>query len=89
MLNYLLFAIIVVLLGGFGWYVREQEQVKTKLINAILAKDSQEYVSRTLADNTTIKPEINGDQKSDLIPMDRLTEEEFDNHIAAQAEEVQ
>lgn len=75
--------IILALLGGFGWYIREQHKQHTKLINAILAKDSQEYVNRTLAENTTIKPEVNGPQDPDLIPMDQLSEEGFDNHIQA------
>lgn len=73
--------IILALLGGFGWYVREQERAKSKLINALLAKDSQEYVNRTLADNTKIEPEVTRDP--DLIPMDQLNEEDFDKHIQA------
>ncbi len=90
MIEILLFAIIVVLLGGFGWYVREQEQVKTKLINAILAKDSQEYVNRTLADNTEIvKPDIQPRIPSDLIPETQLSDEDFDKHIQDSLNEVE
>ena len=74
--------IILALLGGFGWYIREQNRERLKLINAILAKDSQEYVNRTLAENTKITPEINkGDP--DLIAMDQLDDEAFDKHIQA------
>jgi hypothetical protein len=80
----IIFAIIIIaLLVGFGWYIREQERKISKLINALLAKDSQEYVNRTLAENTQIKPEVNGPQDPDLIPMDQLSEEGFDSHIQA------
>lgn len=76
--------IILALLGGFSWYVYKQEQKEAKLINAILSKDSQEYVSRTLAENTKIKPEINGaEEEPDLMSMDQLTDEGFDSHIQA------
>jgi hypothetical protein len=71
----------IILLGGFGWYVREQSRERAKLINAILAKDSHDYVQRTLAENTKITPEINGKQDPDLVPMDQLSDELFDKHI--------
>ncbi len=83
MTDIILTAIIIVLLGGFGWYIREQEKVKTKLINAILAKDSNEYINRTLAENTKIEPEINAPQNPELIPFDQANEEQFDAHIQA------
>ena len=87
MTELILTAIIVTLLGGFGWYVREQNRERSKLINAILAKDSQEYVSRTLADSTEIvKPEVN--PPSDLIPETQLSDEDFDKHIQSQLEEI-
>ncbi len=90
MIDLILFAIILVLLGGFGWYVREQEKVKTKLINAILAKDSTEYVNRTLADATdVVKPDMTPNFSSDLVPETQLSDEDFDAHIAQQLEEVQ
>ena len=83
MTDLILGAIIIVLLGGFGWYVREQEKTKSKLINALLAKDSQEYVSRQLADQTEIvKPEIQ--TPSEIVSTDQLNDEEFDKHIQEQ-----
>ncbi len=83
MTELILAGIIVVLLGGFGWFVREQNRERSKLINAILAKDSQEYVNRTLADSTQVlKPEVNPTDP-DLLPMDQLSEEDFDKHIQA------
>ena len=72
----ILFAIILVLLGGFGWYVREQERFKSKLINAILAKDSNEFRDLELTDK--VKP-IKAPEKiePDFIPESELSNEEF------------
>lgn len=79
----IIFAIIILcLLVGFGWYVREQSKERSRLINAILAKNSQEYVNRTLAEQTKITPEINKTDP-DLVPMDQLSDEAFDKHIQA------
>lgn len=73
--------IILILVSAFCWYIRESNEERVKLINAILAKNTQEYVTRTLADATKeIKPEVNP-QDPDLIPMDQLDEEAFDAHI--------
>lgn len=74
--------IIIVILGGFGWYVREEKKETSKLINAILAKDSTDYVSRTLADGTEIKPDIN--PPTDLIPESQLSQDEFEQGIEDQ-----
>lgn len=73
--------IIFALLGAFSWYVRESNRDKTKLINGILAKNSQEYVERTLAENTEIKPEIGNNVPSEFVDMSTLDEEGFDKHI--------
>lgn len=86
MIDLILFVIILILLGGFGWYAREQERVKTKLINAILAKDSTEYVNRTLADKTElIVPQV-ADKDPDLIAMDQINDEQFDAMIQSTLE---
>ena len=72
----ILFGIILVLLGGFGWYVREQERFKSKLINAILAKDGNEFRDLELTDKVKpIKPPIQ--TPPDFVPESELTDEEF------------
>ena len=76
--------IILALIGVFMWYIKKQEATVSKLINAVLSKSGDEYVNRTLADNTQIKPEINGHHNPDLVAMDQLSDEQFDAHIAAQ-----
>lgn len=76
--------VIAALLGVFGWYVREQGRERSKLINAILAKDSTEYVNRTLAEKTeALRPQVNT-SNPDLIPMDQVNDEQFDAMIAKQ-----
>lgn len=71
--------IIIVLLGAIGWIIRENSIERSKLINAILAKNSQEYVTRTLAENTKIEPEIN--PPSDLTPESQLSQEDWEKSI--------
>lgn len=87
-MNELIFGTIILsLLVGFGWYVREQSRERSRLINAILAKDSQDYVNRTLAENTKIEPIVNkGDP--DLIPTDELSDDQFMEHIKAMNNKV-
>lgn len=80
MTELILGGIIISLLVGFGWYVRESHREHSKLVNALLAKNSQEYVERTLADHTEIKPEIQ--TNPDLMRVEDMSDEEFDNHIA-------
>lgn len=73
--------IILILVSAFCWYIRESNTERVKLINHILSKNTQEYVTRTLADATEkIKPEVNP-ADPDLIPFDQLDEEAFDKHI--------
>lgn len=73
--------IILFLITAFCWYIREQNAERVKLINHILSKTTQDYVTRTLADATEkIKPEVNPID-SDLVPFDQLNEEDFDKHI--------
>lgn len=72
--------IIFAILLAFGWYVRESNREKSKLINGILAKSSQDMVNMTLADQTEIKPEVNK-LDPDLVSMDQLDDEGFDQHI--------
>ena len=82
MIDILLFGMNVALLATFGWYVHESNKEKAKLVNALLSKSPQDMVNMTLADQTEIKPQVGPDKDPDLIPMDQLTDEEFDNHIA-------
>ena len=80
----ILFGIIVILLGGFGWYVREQERFKSKLINAILAKDSNEFRDLELTDK--VKPiQPPKEQVSDFIPESELSNEDFIKSINNEA----
>lgn len=90
MIEYLLFGTNILLIGSFGWYIHQTNKEKAKLINALIAKKPEDMVHMTLADQTTIKPEVGSDIKdSDLVPMEQLSDEEFDNHIAKQLNEVQ
>ena len=79
MIEVLFTIIILVLLAGFAWYIRESNKEKAKLVNALIAKDATEMTNLTLADQTTIKPEVN--REPDLVPMDQVDDEKFDEHI--------
>lgn len=70
------------LIGAFVLYVRETNREKQKLINALIARNAQETANLTFADNTKITPEVTKPDP-DLIPMDQLNDEQFDEHIQA------
>lgn len=80
MTELILGGILLVVLGGFGWYVREEERFKSKLINAILAKDSVEYLDRNFADTLESKKETK-DKPPELVLEQDLTDEDFSRHI--------
>lgn len=66
-------------LVAFVAYVYLTNKEKAKLVNALMSKDSTEFVHNTLADQTKIEPEIKSNP--DLLPIENLNEEEFDKHI--------
>lgn len=81
MIELILAGIIIALLLGFGWYVREQEREKSKLINAILAKNPQEFNDLNLTDKLKPqKPQV--EKPPDLVSTEDMTDEEFDKQIA-------
>lgn len=86
MIEALLTVIILALIGAFSFYVHESNKEKAKLVNALIAKDAQELTNLTLADQTTIKPQV---KQPDLVPFEDMGEAEFDKHIEDQLAEEQ
>ncbi len=75
--------IILGLLAAFILYVKESNAEKAKLINALIAKSPEQFRDLNLADKVEpLKPEPQ--RPSDLVPVDQMTEEEFDEHIKSQ-----
>ena len=79
MIDLILLVVIAFLICLLGYSEHENRKERAKLLNSIIAKNAQELTNLTLADQTTIKPEING--QSDLMPMEQADDEKFDEHI--------
>lgn len=71
------------LIIAFVFYVSETNKEKAKLVNALIAKTPEQARDLNLADKVTpIKPITQA--PSDIVPIDSLSDEEFDKHIAEQ-----
>lgn len=96
MLDILLFLVIVSLIGViiFLLYRGEKERKilldnftidKNKLINALVARKPEEYRDLVLADKVTpITTPPQAQQSPDLVPLDQVSDEDFDAHIQEQ-----
>ena len=72
--------IIVVTLIGHFFYVRESNKEKSKLLNAIIARNGQEMRDLELTDKVApIKPEV--PQEPQFIPEAELSDEEFEEKV--------
>lgn len=75
--------IIIALLAAFVLYVKESNAEKAKLINALVAKNPEQFRDLNLADKVEpIKPPEQ--QLPDLVSLDNMSEEDFDKHIQDQ-----
>ena len=78
--------IIIVLLIAFGFYVWETNKEKAKLVNALVAKNPEQYRDLTLADKVEhIKQQPM--TPPDLVPEQNLSQQEWENAIANQLKE--
>lgn len=72
----LLFGVIVVLAALLGWQEYNGRKERAKMLNAIIAKTTEENINLTLADNT--KTEVESPPlQPDLTPLDNLSNEEL------------
>ena len=75
--------IIVTLIIAFALYVKESNGEKAKLINALIAKTPEQARDLTLADKVRIEvPQ--SETPPDIVPLDSLSDEEFDEHVQQQ-----
>lgn len=75
----ILLGVIIVLAGLLGWEKRENRLERSKLTNALLAKNAQEMVNLDLADKTQIKTEV--PKQSDFVPQENLSQEDWEKAI--------
>ncbi len=69
---------------AFVFYVRESNKEKAKLINALIAKTPEQARDLDLADKVApIQPAVTP-QQPDLVPLENVDEEEFEQHIKEQ-----
>jgi predicted negative regulator of RcsB-dependent stress response len=74
--------VIVALIGLIGWQEWNNRKERAKLMNAIVGKNAQEIATLDLADKTDIKAKT--ENKPDIVPMDNLSEDDFDKIIKKQ-----
>ena len=70
-------------LALFGGYLYLEHKEKAKTINALISKNSQEFINHEMVDKTEkIKVEPQQDDiKSDLEALSEMTDEEFDDRV--------
>lgn len=80
MIDIVLSIVIGLMIGLMAYMMRLHKEEKVKLINALIAKTPQQAVDLTMADrlSVTVPKE---EKPPDLVPLDQLSEEDFDRHI--------
>ena len=69
-------------LGAFVYYIYLESKEKQKTINALIAKNSQEFINHEFSDKTEkIKVESQPDLRADLEELKDLSDEEFDKNV--------
>ncbi len=77
-----LFLIIGMLICLIVWILHQNKEEKNKLINALIAKSPEQLRDLTLADKVEpIKPQ---ETKADLVGVNELNDDEYDQFIADQ-----
>ena len=69
-------------LGAFVYYIYLENKEKQKTINALIAKNSQEFLNHEFSDKTEkVKVEPQPDLRADLTELKDLTDEQFDENV--------
>lgn len=69
-------------LGFLAWYIFLEHKAKNKLINSLVAKNSQDFSNFELADKMErVKVEPQPDIQADLSELSDLTDEDFDKNV--------
>ena len=77
----------VATLAAFAFYIYLENKEKSKTINALISKNSQEFLNAEMADKTEkIKVEPQPDLREDLQSLSDLTDEEFVDDILKQGD---
>ncbi len=79
MIDLLLVALIVAILGYHAYSERLHKEERDKMINAIMAKNAQELRDLEIAQNTKIK--VEPATPPDLEPLENLTDQQHLNAI--------
>ena len=69
-------------LAVFGWYLYLENKEKAKIINALIAKNSQEYLNHEMVDKIQeVKTEPPIEVPQEYREVSDLTDEEFDDKV--------
>lgn len=79
MIEIVLLLVIVVQTVLLGWFEHNARKERKSLVNALMAKDSQELLNLELADKTKIA--VTPEEKPDLTETSSLSDEEYEKVI--------
>ena len=69
-------------LGAFGFYIYLENKEKAKTINALIAKNSKEYLDHEMADKIQeVKTEPPIELPSEFVEESAMSDEEFDKKV--------
>ena len=73
----ILTGVILILCALLGWKEREARLERSKLINALLARNAVEMANLDLVDKTQIKAQV-PEKEPDFIPPENLSQEDWE-----------
>lgn len=69
-------------LGFVAWYIYLESKEKAKTINALIAKNSQEFLNHEMADKTeSIKVSPQTNLEKDMEELQDMSDSDFTKHI--------
>lgn len=84
MIEIVLVAVITLLSGLLGWQEWNNRKERSKMLNLLVAKNNQEAVNLTLADQTKIEPPKPDKLLQDIVETTEASDDEFESMIKDQ-----
>lgn len=84
MIEIVLVAVITLLCGLLGWQEYQNRKERAKMLNLLVAKNNQEAINLTLADQTKIEPPKPDKTLQDIVDVNEASDDEFESMIKDQ-----
>ena len=81
MTEVILTVVIAILSALLGWTDYNNRKERKTLINAIKSKTAEDMVNLELVDKTKIEAKPPKESKENLVPLEDLTDDEYDEHV--------